>query len=939
MTKLHALNQLGQSMWYDNIRRALLDHGEMKALIDAGVTGVTSNPTIFDKAITGSSDYDTELHQLAVSDLPTDAIYETLAISDIQRVADLLRPVYDRTDGVDGYVSLEVSPLLANDTTRTISEAKRLFAMLDRPNVMIKIPATPAGMPAVTAAIAAGVNVNVTLIFSLAHYEAVAEAYISGLEQLAASGGDLRKVASVASFFVSRVDTKVDKALEAKGASDLLGTIANANAKLAYARFKQIFAGERWKRLAVQGARVQRPLWASTGTKNPNYSDTLYVDNLIGPDTVNTVPPATLSAFREHGSVAATLEAGLKQDKACIARLADLGIDLDAVTEQLQVEGVAAFAESFESLMDGLSSKLEQIRAARRRATASLGAYQAAVDAALNDLREQKIIERIWKHDHMVWKPEPTEITNRLGWLHSPDVMVEAIAEITALVDEVRAAGYTHALLLGMGGSSLAPEVFRMTFGVADGYLDLAVLDSTDPGAVLEYDRQLDLARTLFIVSTKSGGTVETFSFFKYFYDRVADTLGAAEAGKHFVAITDPGSGLVDTAQKYHFRKVFLNDPNIGGRYSALSYFGMVPAALIGVEIAALLANARAMAGDCGNPNAAAAGENTGVWMGAIMGELAVAGRDKLTLLASPPVAAFGGWAEQLIAESLGKEGVGVLPVADEPLGSVDVYGPDRLFVYLRMEGDDAYDTACEELRAAGYPVVQFNLDSAYDLGGEFLRWEIATAIAGRRLGINPFDQPNVESAKVLARKMVAAYHQEGKLPALAPTLEVDGVTVYTDAAATSLDAALKDFLACHSPGDAESGAGRSYIAIQAYVTPTMETTVALQDLRAALRDRLRLAVTVGYGPRFLHSTGQLHKGDAGNGLFIQVTDDPREDAAIPDEAGVAASSMSFGVLIASQALGDRQALLDNQRNVIGFHLGADVRAGLRRLQACLDNL
>lgn len=357
MTKLHELNRLGQSIWYDNIRRALLDNGEMQALIEAGVTGVTSNPTIFEKAIVGSSDYDTELRQLIAAGMPVGAIYEKLAIADIQRTADLLRPVYERTGGADGYVSLEVSPTLAHDTEGTIAEARRLFAALERPNVMIKIPATPAGIPAITSAIASGINVNVTLIFSLAQYEAVANAYIAGLEQRAAAGGDVAKIASVASFFVSRVDTKVDKALEQRGNTDLLGTIAIANAKLAYARFKEIFSGARWETLAARGARVQRPLWASTGTKNPRYPDTLYVDGLSGPDTVNTVPPATLQALLDHATVAATLESGVDEARARIARLAELGIDFDTITAELLDEGVASFAKSFEDLMEGIAAK------------------------------------------------------------------------------------------------------------------------------------------------------------------------------------------------------------------------------------------------------------------------------------------------------------------------------------------------------------------------------------------------------------------------------------------------------------------------------------------------------------------------------------------------------------------------------------------------------
>jgi transaldolase/glucose-6-phosphate isomerase len=929
MPKLHDLSKLGQSIWYDYIRRAFLTSRELGMLIEEGLRGVTSNPSIFEKAIAGSADYDKDLQNLVQARKSVDEIYEALALEDIRRAADLLRPVYDATNGRDGYVSLEVSPKLAHDTNGTVAEAQRLFKTLNKPNVMIKVPATPAGIPAITALIAQGINVNVTLIFSNEVYKTVAEAYISGLEKLAANGGDLSKVASVASFFVSRIDSAVDVLLATKGNTALQGKIAIANAKMAYLTFKQIFSGPRWEKLAAKNAQVQRPLWASTGVKNPHYPDTLYVDTLIGPHTVNTVPPATLTVFLDHGKVAATLETGIEEAKAQLAQLKALDIDLNTVTKKLLDEGVVAFVKSFEALMISISEKRDRLLAGQKNYQFSLGNYRSAVDNALADLRDNNIMARIWKHDHTVWKPEPTEITNRLGWLHSPEVMMETIPEITTFVDSVRAEGYTHALLLGMGGSSLAPEVFRFTFGVKPNYLDLAVLDSTDPDVVLAHAKRLDPAKTLFIVSTKSGGTVETFSFFKFFYTWTAEKLGKEKTGSHFIAITDPGSGLADTAKKYNFRKTFLNDPNIGGRYSALSYFGLVPAALIGMDLNLLLERAATMACNSEGCNCPHGGDNSSGQLGAIIGELAVAGRDKVTFVASPPIKYFGAWAEQLIAESTGKEGKGILPVDGEELGAPEVYANDRLFVYLRLEGDTTHDTQVEALRQAGHPVVQLNLRDLYDLGAEFFRWEMATIVAGRRLGINPFDQPNVESAKVLARQMVAAYQKEGKLPEQAPSLRTNGVAVYSNITAKTWHEALNKFLA-------QANSGRDYVALQAYIQPTPETDAALQKLRTKIQTGLRLATTIGYGPRFLHSTGQLHKGDAGNGLFIQFTSDPMQDATIPDEAGAPKSSMTFGVLKLAQALGDRQALLDAKRRVIRFHFAKDVVGELQKLAAMI---
>ena len=919
MTKLHQLADLGQAIWFDYIRRSFITSGDLQALIDEGLRGVTSNPTIFEKAIAGSTDYDDALHRLVEEGKTVEEIYEELALDDIRQAADLLHPVYDETDGADGYVSLEVSPNLAYDTEGTIAEARRLFAALGRPNVMIKVPATPDGIPAIETLIGDGINVNVTLIFSLAHYEAVAEAYIAGLEKLVAKGGDVSKVASVASFFVSRVDAAVDRQLDelirqspTSNIQYLQGKIAIANAKAAYARFRQIFSGPRWERLAAKGARVQRPLWASTSTKNPTYPDTLYVDGLIGPNTVNTVPPATLNAFRDHGTIAPTLEADMDEARAQLARLAEVGVDLDAVTQQLQDEGVSKFAKSFEALMASIAEKREQLLAGWQHQTASLGSYQAAVDDALAEMEENRIMARIWAHDHTVWKTEPAEITNRLGWLHTAEVMMENLPRLEGLAEAARVAGYTHALLLGMGGSSLAPEVFRKTFGLKEDYLDLAVLDSTDPGAVLAHAERLDLSRTLFIVATKSGGTVETRSFFKFFYNQVANAVGDEQAGEHFVAITDPGSRLADLAARYDFRAIFLNDPNIGGRYSALSYFGLAPAALVGVDVGLLLD--RALAVTCGSAPCVTMEDNPAARLGAILGELAKAGRDKVTFAVSPAIASFGDWVEQLIAESTGKEGKGILPVVREPLGPPEVYGNDRLFVHLRLDGDGSHDAAVAALEMAGHPVVRLNLHDRYDLGGQFFLWEMATAVAGQRLGINPFDQPNVEAAKVLARKMVAEYMEKGVLP--------------SGESAPLTAEALNEFLAQAQPGD--------YIALQAYLRPTGDTDAALAALRLRLRDGYRLATTVGYGPRFLHSTGQLHKGDAGRGLFIQFTADDPQDAPIPDEAGSPDSTMAFGVLKAAQVMGDRQALLEAGRRVISFHLGSDVAGGLKKLRALL---
>jgi glucose-6-phosphate isomerase len=638
---------------------------------------------------------------------------------------------------------------------------------------------------------------------------------------------------------------------------------------------------------------------------------------------VNTVPPETLSAFIDHGVVALTVEQGLDEAQAQIARLAQVGIDLHQAGEELQTEGVDKFIKPFDALLKSIEQKREMFASTEYpNYDAHLLTYQNPVDTALGEIERDNVIGRIWNGDHTVWRPQPEEISNRLGWLRVAEELQGQLTEIQAFVDEVRAAGYTQALLLGMGGSSLAPEVFRKTFGVANGYLDLAVLDSTDPGAVLNFDRQLDPAATLYIVSTKSGGTVETLSFFKYFFQRTVDIVGAERAGEHFIAITDPGSTLETLMQQHHVRKIFLNNPDIGGRYSALSHFGLVPAALLGVDLSRLLERAHAMMDGCA-PTIPTK-ENPGAWLGAILGELAKAGRDKVTMVLPHTLASFGDWVEQLIAESTGKDGKGILPVVGEPLGSPEVYGSDRLFVYVHLEGDDTQAAALKTLEDAGHPVVTLNLKDPYDLGGQFFSWELAVAIAGYRMGIHPFDQPNVESAKVLARKMVAAYAESGTLPPQEVLLAEEGITVYGDVQANNLAAALSTFLTSAKPGD--------YIGIHAYVTPNAETDAQLAALRNRLRNLTKLATTVGYGPRFLHSTGQLHKGDAGNGLFIQLTSDAVEDAPIPDQPGKPESTMSFGILKLAQALGDAEALKQAGRRVLRLHLGTDVLGGLEHI-------
>ncbi len=541
----------------------------------------------------------------------------------------------------------------------------------------------------------------------------------------------------------------------------------------------------------------------------------------------------------------------------------------------------------------------------------SLGNFEQDVNNTFNRLIEEDVVNRIWKKDHTLWSDDPNEIINRLAWLNSPAATKNSLKEMGDFVEAVKREGFTHALLLGMGGSSLAPEVFRLTFGVEEGFLDLSVLDSTDPGAVKHFADTLNPEKTLYIVSTKSGGTVETFSFMKFFYNQVSEKIGKEKVGNHFIAITDPGSGLQKVAEDLKFRKIFLNDPDIGGRFSALSLFGCVPAALIGVDLPKFLERAEWTA----EQSSLSDENNIGAKLGCVIGELAEQGVDKLTFIISEKIKSFGSWVEQLVAESTGKNGKGILLVDGEVLLSPEYYGRDRVFVSMKLKGESLYEDKIAALKAAGFPVIEIVWYDTYDLASEFYVWEFATAVAGWRMKVQPFDQPNVEQAKIIAREFIKNYMKAGSMSEMIPDLVENDIKVYCDVSAKSFKDAFNNFLG-------QSQSGKSYVAIQAYLKPDIETDNALNHLRAGIQKKYKVPVTVGYGPRFLHSTGQLHKGDAGNGLFIQFISNVSDDLPIPDNPGEEKSSLTFGVLKTAQAFGDRQALIDNNRKVLTINMG-----------------
>jgi transaldolase / glucose-6-phosphate isomerase len=938
---LKALTNYGQSVWLDYIRRSLITTGELKRLIEEdGLRGVTSNPAIFEKAITGSTDYAQTLQDLGKQKgLDAKGLYEQLAIKDIQDAADVLRPVYEQTKRRDGYVSLEVSPYLANKTQETLDEARRLWKSVAKDNVMIKVPATPEGIPAIKQLISEGININVTLLFSQEAYELVAQAYIAGLEEFAKKGGEVGKVASVASFFISRIDTLIDgqlaDLLKTAKASDqgllrsLQGKVAIANAKLTYQRYKEIFSGPRWNPLAAKGAQTQRVLWASTSTKNPSFRDVIYVEELIGPDTVDTIPPATYDAFRDHGRPRPSLEEDLESAHDTMETLAHVGVSMKQATDKLLVDGVRIFADAFDKLLQAVDKHCTKAApSAVNNLTYSLpDSLAQAVKATLEDWKMNSKVQRLWALDATLWTG--AEEANWLGWLGITDDQISHQPRFKKIAEDT--AGFSFALLLGMGGSSLCPEVMKLTYGKIAGHPEVLVLDSTDPAQVRAIEAKVDLSKTIFIVSSKSGSTLEPNIFKQYFFERVKQVVGTGEAGKRFIAITDFGSKMQQVAEQDGFRQIFFGLASIGGRYSALSNFGMIPAAVQGVDVPKFLDRVEEMVHACAS--VVPADHNPGVILGAILGTLAkTAGRDKVTIFASPGIQDLGAWLEQLIAESTGKEGKGLIPVDRESIGAPDVYGSDRIFIYLRLEStpDAKQDAAVAALEKAGQPVVRIAVADVYEIGQEFFRWEIATAVAGSILGINAFNQPDVEASKIATRKLTTEYEKIGSLPPESPILQDKGIKLFTDeknAAALKQVAGHDSTLTAYLKAHLNRVKAGDYFAILGYIQMNDANEAQLQTIRHDVRDKKHVATCLGFGPRFLHSTGQAYKGGPNSGVFLQITCDDASDLPVPDQ------KYTFGVVKAAQARGDFQVLVDRGRRALRVHLGADVSADLKTLR------
>lgn len=914
-----------QSVWIDFIQRDMFPSGRLQSLIDNdGVVGLTSNPSIFKNAISGSEQYANAIQNAIRRGKSAKEIYEGLAVDDIQRAADLFRPTYQKTDFVDGLVSIEVSPLVAHDTKQTVEEARRLWKEVSKPNVLIKVPATKEGLVAIEQLIGEGINVNATLLFGTRRYAEVIEAYLSGLESRIRQSLPIGHISSVASFFLSRIDVEIDRLLPET--SDIRGKTAIACAKAAYQKYEFFFKSDRFKKIQEQGGRTQRLLWASTSTKAPNESDIKYVEALVGPDTIDTIPLKTLNAYRDHGDPRQRLTEDSKSAFLLLEKLSEAGISLDAVEKTLEDEGVQKFSNAYEDILASLEIKRSQpITRNLNEVSIEVANCEKQVADQIASLRLTDAVGRIWRQDASLWKPgkeEQRQIEHSLEWLHLVEKMSFVSPQINDFVAEIRKAGFAHVVLMGMGGSSLAARVFARTFSDQGG-LRLQVLDSTSPDAVQAIESSVTIDKTLFIVASKSGSTAEPIAFTDYFFERVKRIKGD-QAGDQFIAITDPETPLVELSKKLKFRRVFLNNPDVGGRYSALSYFGLLPAALMGVRLDLILQ--AGLSSERKSHSNDSELNSPSLVLGAFLGEMAKRGQTMITLLVDKQVQALGLWIEQLLAESTGKENKGLVPVSNEPIGHIDNYGKNRAFVYLQVRDgtlnaeQESLEAFVSDLKAAGRPVITVKLGDRLDVGYQFFQWEFATAIAGAMMGINPFDQPNVQESKDNTNRLLS---QQGSQRSLEkPKFIENSLRIFTTVDGASAKSSLANFLGLAFPGD--------YVALQAFLPESPEIHKGLQSLRAKLRDRLKLATTLGYGPRFLHSTGQLHKGGPSTGIFIQLTADHMSDSLIPGR------DYTFGDFQDAQAEGDLEALRRHGRRVIRIHLCRDITGGLRELESLI---
>jgi glucose-6-phosphate isomerase len=901
-----------------------------------GLAGLLYDLATLENAVEGTSVYLQMIQDLLrESSLKTDAV-STLIHNDVKDLAQLILPSWEESDGAQGWVCVPLHPKWGP------KEALQWSLGFTIPNVMAQITSSPQGLLTARELLAHGVSLAMGPIAGPQKLKQAARACCDGLLQLSQDASrspktrPLHRVAVAFHLPLDEIDMAVDPKLSPAGRTDLLGRTAISCTRVLLETLRETISEGRWRKVLRKG--IKPPMLLLTFSSPPllHLNDGYYLSHIQDEGIIWALPWSALWFVlgRKVPGEPQTAQAspGLSEARDHLETLKTLGVDMEQTAEGILRSHIERLEGRFSRLLQRLGRVQEGPSKVlgRKGLSMDLCTHEKNVQKALERSRRESLLKRMWLRDHSIWKRDPTEITNRLGWMRSPNTMGKFLPTLRQFADEVQGLGLSCGYLLGMGGSSLAPEVFIKTFGTKEGSPAMGVLDTTDPFTVQEASRRIELSEGLFIVSTKSGTTVETISLFKYFYNRLFEAEGGPGAGRHFAAITDPGSPLAAQAHDLSFLHIFLNDPEVGGRYSALSYFGLVMASLIGMDLEALLHSAQAMWANCHLCNCPVRGDNSGVWLGCALGELALRGRDKLTLHASESLSPMLPWIEQLIAESTGKESKGILPVIGEDIMPSDAYAPDRVFVSLRLRGEGVPEDFLEDMASAGHPVIHIELDDLYSIGGEFFRWELATAVAAWRLGINPFDQPNVESAKRRAKEALSAKMEGREMPQPRPTLRDGDIMAFCHPPTLAsgrnnvpglLEALLKT---AQIPG--------SYVAIQAYLPPGAEMDSLLGGLRGWIRAGYPLATTVGYGPRFLHSTGQLHKGDAGRGLFIQITYEPPVDIPIPSAPGQKGSSVTFGDLLKAQALGDFSALKDAKRRIVRLHLPHDPLRGMREL-------
>lgn len=927
-----------QSLWLDNLRRDMFSTGFLFSMREKyAVSGLTSNPTIFEKALKESLSYDADTAMLFKKGFSIQEVLDALTTQDIQMACDFFYPVWEESSGNDGYVSMEVSPLISFDEEAIKVQARELFERVGRKNLLVKIPATESGLKAGEVLLYEGINVNFTLIFSQQVYEKAAMAYVNAAKKRKSEGLNGYPF-SVASFFVSRTDSSVDSSLDKLLASEenpskrelienLKGKAAISNALLAYEKYMEIFLSEKFFSREESPMPVQKLLWASTGTKNPSYPRSMYISELALPGTVNTAPEESIIDFDSAGYFnEKDIYSRISEAKNILMGINSLGIDMENTLKELMKDGVEKFIYSHNGLLNLLASKKETL-------ARSGGEILKGENMENSALKEKDFARRLKEKDPSLWKSDPAnvkQIRNSLGWVDIPYKMLNKASEIKNFAESVRKEGFSDAVLLGMGGSSLAPEVYRTLFQKT-GYPQLHVLDTTNPCAVATVSAKIDIKKTLFIFSSKSGGTVEPNSQFSYFWNELKKAK-VKNPGANFIAITDKGTSLENLAKNKKFRKIFINPSDIGGRFSALSYFGLVPAAICGADISKLLDRACAAADSCLSDYSSS---NPALVLGTFMGENCLEGRDKLTILLSKKLKTLGLWIEQLVAESTGKDGKGIIPVCEEEIAEPSLYQKDRAFVTLEFENfsKEDYENSLEDLKKAGHPLLRLFLKDPFDLAAQFYYWEAATAAAGSLLGINPFDQPDVQLSKTLTVKTIENFVRTRRLENEKPIFDSKNAAVYIS---PSLKEAVKTRINKYEDifWEIFSALGeREYFAALAYLEPSPLNDRLLSKLTAEIRKATASACFFSYGPRYLHSTGQLFKGGKDNGVFLILTYRSKKDIKISGE------KYTFWQLHMAQAIGDFQALKEKNRRVIRIHVKKDLEKTLKKLAERISRL